>query len=451
MNTSFLNVYAVPYLRFKKSDKIIIYGAGRIGTSYVKNICESRHCEIVAIVDKNYNNQKPICEIAVEAPDIINRCEFDYILIAIENYKIAQEIRCNLIKSGVQDDKIVLNCNDMIGESLRPYQEYIKLLQRNGISKKRRFFLFMLPEHGNAGDYLIGYSEQHFFEKYFPNIQVITVTTLEWIYSKEYIMGMVRPNDIIFLNGGGYIGDVWQDAENYQSIVNAFPDNVKFFFPNTLTYLSNAASYPKFIEEMNWFSLQKKLFVMLRDNRSYQFVKDYNVNVAYFPDFALINSISNLEKNKTNRVLLCLREDREKFIDGDKIRRLLKNKGIDYDELNISKGVYVSQEDGRLFVDELINEMQNHSIVITDRLHGMIMATISNVPCIAFDNTTCKVSGVYEWIQDYVYLASENDTEKIDEIIPIAINKKENSGNYKALLEFGQMAEYIRDIIEEHR
>ena len=65
-------------------------------------------------------------------------------------------------------------------------------------------------------------------------------------------------------------------------------------------------------------------------------------------------------------------------------------------------------------------EFSGYKMVVTDRLHGMIFATVTNTPCIAFDNVSKKVSGVHAWINqlEYVKLADSNtiDTHLIEEI-----------------------------------
>ena len=43
-------------------------------------------------------------------------------------------------------------------------------------------------------------------------------------------------------------------------------------------------------------------------------------------------------------------------------------------------------------------------LVITDRLHGMLFSAITHTPCIAIDNLSRKVSGVYEWIKALPYV-----------------------------------------------
>ena len=41
---------------------------------------------------------------------------------------------------------------------------------------------------------------------------------------------------------------------------------------------------------------------------------------------------------------------------------------------------------------------------LTNRLHCMIFAYLSKTPCLAFDNKSKKVSGVYEWIKDCEFI-----------------------------------------------
>ena len=49
---------------------------------------------------------------------------------------------------------------------------------------------------------------------------------------------------------------------------------------------------------------------------------------------------------------------------------------------------------------EKLNEFRRYKLVITDRLHGMILSVISGTPWLARDNSSKKVSGVYELISD---------------------------------------------------
>jgi pyruvyl transferase EpsI len=63
-------------------------------------------------------------------------------------------------------------------------------------------------------------------------------------------------------------------------------------------------------------------------------------------------------------------------------------------------------------VREKMQEFCDSKLVITDRLHGMIFATITGTPCIVFGNNHHKVRESYEWIK---YLPYIEFVESVDE------------------------------------
>ena len=67
----------------------------------------------------------------------------------------------------------------------------------------------------------------------------------------------------------------------------------------------------------------------------------------------------------------------------------------------------------RNVVQEKLNQFASAKFVVTDRLHCMIFCTLVGTPCIAMDNSSKKVKGVYEkWLKDLDYIVfceNEND------------------------------------------
>lgn len=87
--------------------KIVIYGAGKIGRDYYSQICRYRKCEIVAWIDKNYQNIHYDC-FKVESPELLEYLEFDILIIAVKYEKNAAEIKNSLIREvGVEEAKIL--------------------------------------------------------------------------------------------------------------------------------------------------------------------------------------------------------------------------------------------------------------------------------------------------------------------------------------------------------
>lgn len=89
-----------PFKRFKKGDRILLYGAGRFGKALYNYIEESKVCEIVAWTDKSNMEGIVSVEKALE-------CVYDKVVIAVLLADVAEEIRVELMSRGVDADKIV--------------------------------------------------------------------------------------------------------------------------------------------------------------------------------------------------------------------------------------------------------------------------------------------------------------------------------------------------------
>lgn len=85
---------------FPPQSKIVLYGAGIIGQQYKQWIDILKIYQIVKWVDKNTN-------VGVDAIESLIGIEFDYVLIAVKQEKVAEEIRIQLMEFGVAREKIV--------------------------------------------------------------------------------------------------------------------------------------------------------------------------------------------------------------------------------------------------------------------------------------------------------------------------------------------------------
>lgn len=117
------------------------------------------------------------------------------------------------------------------------------------------------------------------------------------------------------------------------------------------------------------------------------------------PDIVLyINDLEIRKKNHRDGVLLCFRDDLEKVISGVEIMRVidrLKQQGLTYGKTSTLAHNSVSKKHRNSELLKKWGEFSSAKLVITDRLHGMIFAVITGTPCLAIDNLSCKVSGVY--------------------------------------------------------
>ena len=432
--------------------KVVVYGAGKYGEQICDLILRTQRLKLVAIIDREPMNKMLGVGVDVKPVEAIQHLAYDYIIIAINNITILDYVIDDLINNyKVEKEKLVYKA--LISDEEEELSEYIKMLERN-IESQRRIFLFMVPEHGNTGDYAIEIAEKNFFAKFFSEYKVITVTTGEWEQCSERIKNLVKPNDLLFLNGGGYLGDLWGDSPRYMSIVESFPKNYFFMLPNTLSYEdSNYENSDVFMKDMEWFSSKKKLHVFFREKRSFHAFKQYNTRTALFPDMVLSMHYNNRSHLENKRCLLCMRNDREKAIENcslitDSLRRL----GYKYSFFDISLKRFVLQQNSDSLVECICKKLQENDLVITDRLHGMLLSVISDVPCVALDNSTKKISGVYEWLKDrgYAMFLPYNELDMIDEYILRAIDGKKRAGEYIPFsLEYKEMSEYIMKVVNE--
>lgn len=94
-----------PYESIDKGCRLVIYGAGNAGRSFVKQILHSQYASVTGWLDQNCRDN--IYGIWVEEPEAVKTMDYDQILIAITEENLAQTIRGNLVKMGVPDGKMI--------------------------------------------------------------------------------------------------------------------------------------------------------------------------------------------------------------------------------------------------------------------------------------------------------------------------------------------------------
>ena len=97
--------YINPFLNKIEGRKTALYAAGVVGKNYYLQMKKSKGGAPSVWVDRNYelyNNDFPVHPV-----EELKIADFDHIIIAVEDEKIAESIRQNLIGMGFDDDKIL--------------------------------------------------------------------------------------------------------------------------------------------------------------------------------------------------------------------------------------------------------------------------------------------------------------------------------------------------------
>lgn len=320
------------------------------------------------------------------------------------------------------------------------YSKYIKELKSS--SNEKRLVLIGTPEHGNLGDHLIAEAEWELLKTFQGDYKVVEITGCHYRFQRDKIIRLIKKSDILLITGGGFLGSLWLVEENMvRDIVETFHENRIIVLPSTIYYDNNINGQQEFETSKRIYRKHNNLYFCLRDAYSIEVAKkligrDAENKLLFIPDIALyLDKTCNTIKREG--VLFCMREDKERVLseeDKIKIKDIVLKKGeiINYVSTVISQNI--RREDRRQKLDRLINYFRGAKIVITDRLHGMILAAITGTPCIALDNISGKVRGVYAWIDYLPYIKFANSIEEIPSFIDRLLSIENNVYDNKPLL-----------------
>lgn len=299
--------------------------------------------------------------------------------------------------------------------------------------KNSKIILMLTPQYLNYGDHAIAVSERKFLKKKYPNRSILEINMSCYKYWSKAMKKKINFNDIIVITGGGYIGSLWPELQLVvEDVLDNFKNNKIIFAPQTI-YFKDKDNSPEFNRFRNKLIEHGNVHFFARENNTYELLcKEMNlppnIVVSLAPDMVL-----GIERNiaivdKRNKVGICIRKDCEGILENrlwTQINCYIKDKGLETKEITMAKEhVEIPIWFSEIAVKFKLKEFSERKFVITDRLHGMIFAAITGTPCIALDNVSKKVSGVYEWIRelDYIFLINDynqfekamNEIKKID-------------------------------------
>lgn len=269
-------------------------------------------------------------------------------------------------------------------------------------NQKNYILLIGTPLHENLGDHLITYAEKAFLNGLLDK-KIIEIPIEVYKLLSKIIIKYTPQSIIILIQGGGWMGDTWPDDELLiQNIISSFPDNRIIVFPQS-SYYENFEN--QLVESGKKIYKGENLFVFLRDENSYNTMKNLYPNLKIYlePDIVMfikgkikLNSIK-----KKNNIGVCFRHDKEEKYKELKniIIKFLNENNLPYKFVNTIANKPVSEDQRDEKVHKVIRDFSDYKLIITDRLHAMIISYIVNVPCIAIDNKTHKVSSLYKtWL-----------------------------------------------------
>lgn len=317
-----------------------------------------------------------------------------------------------------------------------------------------RTVLMISPQYLNYGDHLIAQSELDFFKKNLNSLPLDVNYTFFDLWDKK-VCRSLKKDDILWVTGGGYIGDLWPESHNIvEKIIDKFPDNMIVFAPQT-AYFKNIES-KEALAFKNKVQTHGKCIFFSRDTRTMETLNTLGINSRLAPDFGLLYRTDYRNWPIINKYsALCLRDDEERIIndsDRKQIEKALKTVDLPLHNIFMAKKhCEIPTWSRKYFLRKKFREYCFASVVITDRLHGMVFSAISGVPCVVFDNKSRKVSGVWqEWLSKLNYIKVIDSSDQIESALQEVLafsDKKSNRDKYK-ILSNGLLSKYERIFCE---
>ncbi|MEO3135263.1 polysaccharide pyruvyl transferase family protein [Turicibacter sanguinis] len=279
----------------------------------------------------------------------------------------------------------------------------------------KTIYIVTTPEYGNLGDHAIAQAEIDLAKKNFNDYEIFEIPDSmydTYIYCLRFY---TTPKDMIWFIGGGNFGIMYPQSEyNRRTVIKKCKRCKIIMFPQSNTTSNSIFDQLELKKSIKIYSKNPNVSLIARDKNTFLHIKNNFIknNVYYAPDVVLTWDISsyiqtskqNINNKKLNKkVLFCIRKDRESSIDKNIINSFITSmQSMNYDIEFFDTETYrnISIGDRKNELVSLLNKLKEADYVITDRLHGMVLTCLVGKPCLAFDNSTKKISGLVKWIKN---------------------------------------------------
>lgn len=296
-----------------------------------------------------------------------------------------------------------------------------KMPQYNTPNKK--IIIALAANYGNLGDVAITYAQKWFLEKIFPEYNVIEFEISKTFNGMKSLKQYIHEDDIITIVGGGNLGDLYDDIEfARQFMIVNFPKNKIVIFPQTIAFSESLLGQLRLLWAKVLYNAHKDLTVFVREDFSYKEYHSVFRRIEKAPDIVMSMDYEEPDGLERDGVTVCFRDDKENGI-AMHIKDLLISEIRKQYHVQI-KDTHVGNKNDlkELYTElhKLIGSFQRSRVVVTDRLHGMILSYITHTPCIALCGGNKKILGCYQWIAgaNYVRLIEADIcSDNLDEVL----------------------------------
>ena len=308
------------------------------------------------------------------------------------------------------------------------------------------------PMHSNMGDHAQTLAVEQYFNNEFPDYHVICLNRNQISIPRlKRLSSTLNSDDLVFIHSSGDFGSKYYDMEKSygklrKEIINIFNKNKIINLPTTVYYENNDKGM-SILEKDRQFYRNKNVTILGRESVSADFLAgNFECNSRFSPDFVFYLRPPILQKPRRGALLL-LRSDKESELSNEEKNEMIsiaKKYTSDVHDIDILKSsIPVLSFIRKNFIESICRTYQNYEFVITDRMHGMIIAVITRTPCIAINGgIPHKMSAYQSFLSESVEFI--NGIEDFDSAV-----KKIRSRHYKETDISSYFDNFRKDVLEQ--
>lgn len=300
---------------------------------------------------------------------------------------------------------------------------------------KKKILHLLTPTHGNMGDQAIAYATEKYLKENFREYEILEFYRDDIYKYAETIKKLLNKDDLIFLIGGGNMGNLYiAEEKSRRFVIEKFLENKIISMTQTISFTRDNEGKQELNKTKEIYNNHKDLTIIAREKYSFEIMKNEFINCKIIenPDVVLYlsDSFSDNIANRKN-IMTCLRSDKESIL-GNQKQLFLDNLKSRYDnvfEYDTVINRYVDRSTRIEELNDMFSKFSTSKVVITDRLHGMVFCAITKTPCIVTKSLDNKVIGTYEWIKDlnYIRLVDNLNFDEVEILMKELMNLKEKS------------------------
>lgn len=323
-------------------------------------------------------------------------------------------------------------CASVISSVINSPKKLLVFLKRNyqivcnkrTASKREKPYIFLVgtPEYGNLGDQIIAVAEFRWLRDYYPYFEIKEFTHETLMKDKKcrLLLSQIRKDDLIFLQGGGNLNDLYLNCEQIRrTVIEKCPENKIVLFQQSVFFSDTQKGRAVKTQMQKIYNGHKNFTLITRENKSFEVAKSIfdSLRVLKYPDMAtyLFGKVTAQNGTDRNGVLVCIRDDDEKYYSDLQISKMIEtlkiSNSLDFTDTNVHRTV--SPENRLKEIQNLIDNIAKHKVMVTDRFHGVVFSVLSGIPCVVLRSSDHKIVEGVKWFADCegVYYA-----ENIDEV-----------------------------------